>query len=75
MIWVNTFPSSFLWRVAFAATLGRFNRLGLRCGHQLHAQAAGLGQQASEVALLPAVVKFGCAAVDPNLPLGNQPIV
>ena len=25
--------------------------------------------------LLPAVLKFGCAAVNPNLRLGNQPIV
>jgi len=49
--------------------------LGVRCGHQLHAEAAGFALQAGEVALLPAPLKFRGAAVNPNLPLGNQPIV
>ena len=49
--------------------------LGLGCGHQLHAEAAGFALQAGEVALLPALLKFHGTAVDPNLPVGNQPIV
>ena len=49
--------------------------LGLRCRHELHAQAAGFALQAGEVTLLLALLKFHAAAVDPNLPLGNQPIV
>ena len=49
--------------------------LGLCCGHQLHAEAAGFALQGGEVTLLPALLKFRCAAVNPKLPLGNQPIV
>jgi hypothetical protein len=49
--------------------------LGLRCRHQLRAEAAGFALQAGEVALLSALLKFRGAAVDPNLPFGNQPIV
>jgi hypothetical protein len=49
--------------------------LDLSCGHELHAEAAGFALQAGEVTLLPALLKFRCAAVNPKLPLGNQPIV
>ena len=49
--------------------------LGLRSGHQLHAEAAGFALQAGEVTLLPALLKCHGAAVNPKLPLGNQPIV
>jgi hypothetical protein len=49
--------------------------LGLHCRHQLQAEAAGFALQGGEVALLPALLKFRGAAVNPNLSLGNQPIV
>jgi hypothetical protein len=49
--------------------------LGLRCRHQLHAQAAGFALKGGEVTLLPALLKCRGAAVNPKLPLGNQPIV
>ena len=52
-----------------AATLAGLIVLGLRCRHQLHAEAAGFALQACEVALLAALLKFHGAAVDPNLPL------
>jgi hypothetical protein len=41
----------------------------------LHPQAASFALQAGEVALLSAPLKFHGAAVNPKLPLGNQPIV
>jgi hypothetical protein len=49
--------------------------LGLCCGHQLHAEAAGFALQAGEVTLLPALLKCHGAAVNPKLPVGNQSIV
>jgi hypothetical protein len=52
-----------------------FVALGLRCRHQLQAEAAGFALQGGEVALLPALLKFRGAAVNPNLSLGKQPIV
>jgi len=71
---VGSSPSPFVEGCVGRDASGMFV-LGLRCGHQLHAEAAGFALQAGEVALLPAPLKFHGAAVDPNLPLGNQPIV
>jgi hypothetical protein len=63
------------WRVGVGRDASGLVVLGLRCRHQLHAETAGFALQAGEVTLLSALLKFHGAAVDPNLPLGNQPIV
>jgi len=74
VILVDTSPSACL-KGCFGRDASGLVVLGLGCRHELHAEAAGFALQAGEVALLSALLKFHSAAIDPNLPLGNQPIV